>query len=74
MTRFERDPALLEQYEVDVLPLLSVGNVRELLRAALPLDQLSTQDAAALVVKHLVNRTRSRKSRLRRLTDQVPET
>jgi SRSO17 transposase len=74
MTRFERNPALLEQYEVDVLPLLSVGNVRELLRAALPLDQLSTQDAAALVVKHLVNRTRSRKSRLRSQTDQVPET
>jgi hypothetical protein len=38
------------------------------------LDQLSTQDAAALVVKHLVNRTRSRKSRLRSQTDQVPET
>lgn len=74
MTRFERDPDLLVQYEVDVLPLLSVGNVRELLRAAMPLHQLSTQDAAALVVKHLVNRTRSRKSRLRNLTDQVPET
>lgn len=74
MARFERDPALLEQYEVDVLPLLSVSNVRELFRAALPLRQLSTQDAAALVVKHLVNRTRSRKSRLRNLPDQVPET
>lgn len=74
MTRFERDPALLEQYEVEVLPLLSVGNVRELFRAALPLQQLSTQDAAALVVKHLANRTRSRKSRLRNLSDQVPET
>jgi SRSO17 transposase len=66
MKRFERDPALLEQYEIDVLPLLSVGNVRELLRAAIPLPQLSTQEAAALVVKHLTNRTRSRKSRLRK--------
>jgi SRSO17 transposase len=66
MKRFERDPALLEQYEIDVLPLLSVGNVRELLRAAMPLPQLSTQEAAALVVKHLTNRTRSRKSRLRK--------
>ena len=74
MARFERDPALFEQYEVEVLPLLSVCNVRELLRAAMPLDQLSTQDAAALVVKHLVNRTRSRKSRLRKPTAQVPET
>jgi len=66
MKRFERDPALLEQYEIDVLPFLSVGNVRELLRAAIPLPQLSTQEAAALVVKHLTNRTRSRKSRLRK--------
>jgi SRSO17 transposase len=66
MQRFERDPALLDQYEIDVLPLLSVRNVRELLRAAMPLPQLSTQEAAALVVKHLTNRTRSRKSRLRK--------
>jgi SRSO17 transposase len=66
MQRFARDPALLAQYEIDVLPLLSVSNVRELLRAAMPLPQLSTQEAAALVVKHLTNRTRSRKSRLRK--------
>lgn len=65
-TRFERDPNLLRQYEVEVLPLLSVSNVRELLRAALPLPQLSPRQAAALVVEHLVNRTRSRRSRLRR--------
>jgi len=66
MTRFERDPALLAQYQTDVLPLLSVSNVRELLRAAIPLPQLSAADAVALVVKHLTNRTRARKSRLRR--------
>lgn len=66
LTRFQRDPALVTQYEVEVLPLLSVSNVRELLRAALPLPQLSPQQAAALVVEHLVNRTRSRRSRLRR--------
>jgi hypothetical protein len=66
MNRFERDPALLTHYEIDVLPLLSVKNVRELLRAAMPLPQLSIQDAAALIVKHLTNRTRSRKSRLRK--------
>ena len=58
-------------YEVDVLPLLSVGNVRELLRAAMPLPQLSPHEAADLVVEHLVNRTRSRKSRLRR--QRVPK-
>lgn len=72
--RFERDSALLEQYEIDVLPLLSVGNVRELLRAAIPLPQLSTQQAANLIVKHLINRTRSRKSRLRRQSQKSVET
>ena len=73
MERFERDPALLEQYEIDVLPMLSVGNVRELLRAAMPLPQLSTQEASALVIEHLVNRTRSRKSRLRKHQERIPE-
>lgn len=66
MKRFERDPSLLEQYQIEVLPNLSVKNVRELLRAAMPLPQLSTQQAAALVVQHLTNRTRARKSRLRK--------
>jgi SRSO17 transposase len=58
-----QDPALLDQYATDVLPALSVANVREMLRAALPLPQLSPQQAALLVVKHLDNRTRSRKSK-----------
>jgi SRSO17 transposase len=61
-----RDPALLAEYETDVLPNLSIVNVRTLLRAALPLPQLSSREAAELVVKHLDNRTRSRKSRLRK--------
>jgi hypothetical protein len=64
MRRFQQDPALLEKYEVEVLPQLSVGNVRELLRAALPLPQLSPEEAAQLVTEHLVNRTRSRKSHM----------
>lgn len=61
-----RDPTLLLEYEHDLLPALSLANVRELLRAALPLPQLSPQEAARLVVKHLDNRTRSRKSRLKK--------
>ena len=73
MDRFEHAPALLEQYEVDVLPMLSVANVRELLRAAMPLPQLSTQEATALIIEHLDNRTRSRKSRLRKQRLRVPE-
>ena len=64
MQRFQQDPALLAKYEVEVLPQLSVSNVRELLRAAMPLPQLSPEDATQLVTSHLINRTRSRKSRL----------
>ena len=64
--RFPQSPDLLVQYEVDALPKLSVANVRELLRAAMPLPQLSPEAAVSLVVTHLINRTRARKSRLRR--------
>ena len=64
--KYKRDPQLLEKYETDVLPALSMANVRELLRATMPLPQLTPLEAAELVVKHLDNRTRSRKSRLRK--------
>ncbi len=63
--QWQYDPQLLTQYEVDVLPVLSVANMRELLRAAMPLPQLSPIEAALLVIEHLDNRIRSRKSRLR---------
>ena len=66
MQRFHQDPALLAMYETEVLPQLSVGNVRELLRAAMPLPHLSPEGAAQLVTSHLINRTRSRRSRLRK--------
>ena len=62
--KYHRDPDLLSEYEVTLLPALSVANVRELLRAALPLPTLTPLEAASLVVQHLDNRTRSRKSRL----------
>lgn len=64
--QYPPDPALLSEYETDRLPNLSIVNVRTLLRAALPLPQLSSREAAELVIKHLDNRTRSRKSRLRK--------
>ena len=67
----ERDPVLLEDYQIDVLPALSVANVRSMLCAALPLSQLSSAEAAALVVKHLDNRARSRKSRLKSRTTHL---
>jgi SRSO17 transposase len=63
-TRYQHQPDLLAHYQVEVLPVLSVANVRELLRAAMPLPQLSPAEAAQLVIKHLDNRIRSRKSRL----------
>jgi len=63
--QFSRDPTLIEVYETDVLPKLSVANVRTLLQAAMPLRQLSPEQAIELVIEHLDNRTKSRKSRLK---------
>jgi SRSO17 transposase len=62
-----RAPALAQEWGVDQLPELSMANIRELLRAVLPLPQLTVKGATDLVIEHLVNRTRSRKSRLKRL-------
>ena len=58
-----RDPSLTADLATDRLPDLSVANVRAMLRAAMPLPDLTADRAAALVVEHLVNRTRSRRSR-----------
>jgi len=62
-----RDPELVKELELDQLPPLSMANVRELLRAVMPLPQLTVERATDLVVEHLVNRARSRKSRLKTL-------
>lgn len=47
------------------LPRLSVRNVRELLRATLPLPEVTRERARDLVSKHLLNRVRVRRSRLK---------
>jgi hypothetical protein len=60
-----RDPELRHQLEVEVLPALSMANVRELLRAVMPLAQLSPEEATRLVMKHLVSRSQSTRSRLK---------
>jgi len=60
-----RSPDLARQMGVKVLPSLSVANVRELLRATMPLPRLSREQAARLVAKHLFNRSRSTRSRLK---------
>lgn len=62
---YARDPELLRQLEVEVLPALSTANVRELLQAILPLPQLTPQQARDLVAQHLVHRARSTASRLK---------
>lgn len=62
----QRDPELVQQLELEALPALSTANVREMLRAVMPLPQLSPEEAQAQVVKHLVNRSRSTASRLRK--------
>jgi len=58
-----RDPELAQQLEVELLPALSTANIRELLKAVLPLPRLTPTQATALVIEHLVNRARSTKSR-----------
>src|SRR5262249_29078731 len=65
--RHPRDPRLARELGVEELPPLSLANVRELLRAAMPLPQLNVDAATDLVIEHLVNRARSRKSRLNSL-------
>lgn len=62
---YARDPELLRQLEIEVLPALSTANVRDLLQAALPLPQLTPQQARQLVATHLVHRARSTSSRLK---------
>jgi hypothetical protein len=60
-----RDPELARVFEVEVLPALSMANVRMLLQAVLPLPQLTPQQATDLGIEQLINWTRSRKSRLK---------
>jgi len=68
----ERDPDLIQQLEVEMLPALSTANVRELMKAVLPLPHLSPVQARHLVIQHLVNRSRSTASRLRKRSNTNP--
>ena len=63
---YPRDPALLKELETDVLPALAVAKVRELRRAVMPLTRLTEEPATERVIEHLLNRTRSRKSKLKK--------
>jgi hypothetical protein len=63
--QYPRDPELAHELEVAVLPALSMANIRELLKAVMPLKQLSPEEANQLVINHLVNRSRSTSCRLK---------
>jgi SRSO17 transposase len=64
--RFQRDPQLNKVFKLEVLPALSTANVRELLQAMLPLPKLGAKEARQLVAKHLLRRSRSTSSRLKK--------
>jgi hypothetical protein len=63
---FPRDPALLSQFNTEVLPAPSVANVREPLRAVMPLKHLTEEQATEQIIEHLLNCTRSRKIRIKK--------
>jgi SRSO17 transposase len=67
---YPRDPALAQEFELEVLPALSTANVRDLMMAVMPLPEMTPERARDLVVTHLVNRARSTSSRLN--TQQKP--
>ena len=62
---YARDPQLKRQLEVEVLPALSTANVCALLRAVLPVPQLTPGKAIAVVVQIFLDRAASTRSRLK---------
>ena len=60
-----RDAKLQEELQLERLPALSMANVRELLRAVMPLKEFTVTQAIDLVVRHLVDRSASTRSRLK---------
>ena len=70
-SRFADTETVQHAFGVHRLPDLSFANVRELLRQAFPLETLTKTQAIELVTKHLVNRTKSTKSRLKGTKIQI---
>lgn len=62
---YSKDPLLEKELKVDALPELSIANIRTLLKAVMPLRELTQKEAEDLIVEHLLNRTKSRRSRMR---------
>jgi SRSO17 transposase len=70
-SRFADAETVKQELGVHRLPDLSFANVRELLRQVFPLKTLTKAQAIELVTKHLVNRTKSTKSRLKGTKIQI---
>jgi SRSO17 transposase len=70
-SRFADAETVKHAVGVPRLPDLSFANVRELLRQVFPLETLTKTQAIELVTKHLVNRTKSTKSRLKGTKIQI---
>ncbi|MEX2703931.1 MAG: hypothetical protein Q6352_001520, partial [Candidatus Freyrarchaeum guaymaensis] len=70
--RHPPDPGLRRQLGVEELPTVSVANVREMLKEALPLKRLSQREAMRLVLKHLYGRARATRSRLKKRRGKAP--
>ncbi len=66
-----RDISIALEMGVPALPALSTANIRELMRAALPLAPPTLAEAALSVVERLVRRARSIGSRLRAQTGRI---
>ena len=64
----QQDVQAVQQVLPDLqkLPDLSLANVKELLRAAFPLPDVSKETAVQLVVNHLFNRSRATQSKTRK--------
>lgn len=65
-TQYPRDTQLCRELEIIVLPALSIANIREMLKVVLPLPTLTLEDAIQIVIRHFVNRSRSKASRRRK--------
>ncbi|KJU84585.1 transposase, partial [Candidatus Magnetobacterium bavaricum] len=68
----EVDPELAKQFEIEVLPMLSVANIRLLLMTVMPLRELTIGQVIEQIVEHFLNRVRSTKSRLKKLDNCTP--
>lgn len=64
-----RSSELFAALATDFLPPLSVANIRSLLRSVMPLRQLTPEQMNTEIMRHLYQRTKSRRSRLRKQKD-----